>query len=285
MPLPGPVRVVFLGCTGGAGQTAVAALTARTLAALRAEPVAVVDLNTGRGSLSEQVGETAADGRPGGIEVVTLRREPGTADGDTPAGGGTTAVGEIPADRGTPAGGRTPAEGDTRADASTAGSGTRAGGDPVSAAELEELIGDRRQLAFLDPAASAVARVLPLADLLVLVAPASADASRAVAMTQEWLDGHGFGGLSSRAVTVVNGVSSRSLTVTEQAEAVARGRCHAIVRVPWDSRLAGPGAAATGPGALRQQTRHAYAALAGVIVGALAVTDGQEKQEEGRAPR
>jgi MinD-like ATPase involved in chromosome partitioning or flagellar assembly len=241
-PLARPACIVFLGCTGGAGQTTVAALTARTLAGLRAEPVAVVDLNPGGGSLSEQLREAARSSPftdpPGGIEVIAPRPEP----------------------------------------------------EPVDA-----LIGEHYQLTLLDPAAAGVARVLPLADQLVLVAPASSDAPRAVAMTQEWLDGHGYGALFSRAITVVNGVSKRSLAVTEQAEAVARGRCHAIVRVPWDPGLAGERAAGTDPAALRLQTRHAYVALAAVIVNALAVTKtlrNQEREaatnqerEEGRALR
>ncbi len=309
--LPGPARVVFLGCTGGAGQTAVTALTARTLAALRSERVSVVDLNTGQGSLSDQLRETIRDGVPRGIALITPRREPAEPGGDSTAGSdtgagndGTTGT-KRAADAGaTPDAGSTPdaeaapvpgsAAADSKPDSAdppgtpaTSGSESTPGRPiaPVSVAEIESLIGDRHQLTCLDPAASAVARVLPLADLLVLIAPASEDAARAVAMTQEWLDAHGFGELSARAVTVINGVSTRSLPVTEQAEAVARGRCHAIVRVPWDRRLSGPGAAGTDPRELRQQTRDAYGALAGVIVNALAVTDVQEQQEEGRALR
>ena len=233
-PLRGQRRIVFLGCTSGAGQTTVAALTARTLAGLRAEPIALVDLNPGRGSLSEQLGEAARSSPftdpPGGIDVI--------APGPAP--------------------------------------------EPADA-----LTGDKHLLAILDPAAPGVARALPLADQLVLVAPASADAPRALAMTHEWLDGHGYGSLSSRAVTVINGVSKRSLGITEQAEAVARGRSHAIVRVPWDAGLTGDRAAGTDPGALRPQTRHAYVALAGVIVNALAVTKAlrNSEREEGRALR
>ena len=85
-----------------------------------------------------------------------------------------------------------------------------------------------------------MARVLSTADQHVLVAPASADASRAVAMTMEWLDGHGYGELCTEAITVINGVSKRSMTHVEQAELVVRGRCRAIVRVPWDDHLGAP---------------------------------------------
>ena len=85
-----------------------------------------------------------------------------------------------------------------------------------------------------------MARVLAAADQLVLVAPASADAAQAVTMTMEWLDGHGYGDLVTNAITVINGVSKRSMTHVEQAELVVRGRCRAIVRVPWDDHLGAP---------------------------------------------
>jgi len=55
-----------------------------------------------------------------------------------------------------------------------------------------------------------------------------------------------------------------------RAESVARGRCRAIVRVPWDDLLsAGGNRAAEPPAALAPQTRLAYTALAGVLVAGL----------------
>ncbi len=54
LPLAGPRRIVFLGCTSGAGQTVTALMTGQLLAALRGVPVAAIDLNPGRGSLSRQ---------------------------------------------------------------------------------------------------------------------------------------------------------------------------------------------------------------------------------------
>jgi len=64
-------------------------------------------------------------------------------------------------------------------------------------------------------------------------------------------------------VTVVNGVSRRTLEDVLQAESVARGRCRAIVRVPWDDVLSSrPGSSSR----LQPQTRLAYTALAGVLV-------------------
>jgi hypothetical protein len=68
----------------------------------------------------------------------------------------------------------------------------------------------------------------------------------------------------------------------EQAELVLRGRCRAIVRVPWDDRLAEPEAGRgirdsleTADGQarlarLRPAVLQAYTALAGVLVSSLA---------------
>ena len=54
LPLAGPRRIMFLGCTSGAGQTVTALMTGQLLAALRGVPVAAIDLNPGHGSLIRQ---------------------------------------------------------------------------------------------------------------------------------------------------------------------------------------------------------------------------------------
>jgi MinD-like ATPase involved in chromosome partitioning or flagellar assembly len=123
--------------------------------------------------------------------------------------------------------------------------------------------------------------VLARADQLVLVAPASPDAATSLANTQQWLGAHGYGELAARAVTVVNGVSRRTMDDVLRAESVARGRCRAIVRVPWDDLLSSrsgpneqetPDQQAPDQQALQPQTRLAYTALAGVLVTSLAAT-------------
>jgi MinD-like ATPase involved in chromosome partitioning or flagellar assembly len=136
------------------------------------------------------------------------------------------------------------------------------------------------KLAVLDPAAALAARVLPYADQLVLVVPASEEAPEAVAMTYEWLDGHGCADLRRRAVMVVNGVSRRSMADVEQAESVARGRCRAIVRVPWEDDLAPGGDGVVDPGQLRAAGRRAYLALAGVVVAGFAAQTVRPSEEE-----
>lgn len=172
------------------------------------------------------------------------------------------------------------------------GSVPRAGGLSGRPSRLFEFLASRYPLTLADPGAAAVARVLPAADQLVLVAPASPDAASAVGMTLEWLAANGHGALSTNSIVVINGVSQRSAPHAEQAGVVVRGRCRAIVRVPWDDHLAEPEAergireSLTGADApsrlerLRPPVRQAYTALAGVLVSALAAGP-----QRGRAAR
>ncbi len=225
LPLLGPVRIVVLGCTAGAGQTTTTLLTGQLLTTLRAEAVAVLDIGSGPGSLTEQarqiprllpnhrdVGDAAAAGRERGLQVVTA---------------------DPPADQ------------------------------PADAGRLIEAVVTRYRITVADPAAAHVPRAVHVADQLVLVAPASADAAGSLAMTLEWLEAHGDADLVRSAVTVLNGVSAPMAAHVDKAAGVAAGRCRAIVRVPWDDGFAG------GP-ALGTATIHAYTALAGVLVAGLA---------------
>ena len=115
---------------------------------------------------------------------------------------------------------------------------------------LADMLAERYPLTMIDPAPTGLTRVLARADQLVLVAPASPDAATSLANTQQWLGAHGYGELAARAVTVVNGVSKRTKDDVVRAESVVRGRCRAIVRVPWDDLLSsrpGPDQAWTRP--------------------------------------
>ena len=252
LPVAGCRRIVVLGCTVGAGQTMTALMTGEVLASVRDEPVAVLDLNPGPGSLAER-----ADSMPA--------LAPG------PAGSGQDHLHHPP--------------GPSRL-AVISSEPAAAAGPPDDAAEdvarIFELLSARYTLTLADPGASAVPRVLAIADQLVLVAPASQDAARAIAMTLEWLEAHGHAELAGNSATVINGVSRPTISHVEQAEAVARGRCRAIVRVPWDDQLkkpevkrivggdpvaplARPGGRLLGPAAVQ-----AYTALGGVLVAGLA---------------
>jgi MinD-like ATPase involved in chromosome partitioning or flagellar assembly len=251
LPIHGPRLIVVLGCTVGAGQSVTTLMLADVLATIRAEPVAALDLNPGQTSLTG-LARTAPAGTARGLL------------------GGSAPI--VPGQRG-------------RGHLDLIAHDSAPDGGPALAdeeyARVLEVLTSRYPLTLTDPGASAVARVLSTADQLVLVAPASADASRAVAMTMEWLDGHGYGELCTGAITVINGVSKRSMAHVEQAELVVRGRCRAIVRVPWDDHLGAPPAEqgisdATADAEslfaqVRPQVQHAYTALAGVLVSALAI--------------
>jgi MinD-like ATPase involved in chromosome partitioning or flagellar assembly len=266
LPIGGPRLVVVLGCTVGAGQTVTTLMIAELLAGLRGEAVAALDLNPGRPSLMDLA------------RVTPAATVPALLAGTVPAGNGTRGRGRL----------------------DIVSHGAQPDGQVLGDTEyrkLFDILEERYALTLADPGASAVARMLAATDQLVLVAPASPDAARAVAMTQEWLDAHGYGELSAGSITVINGVSKRSMAHVEQAEVVVRGRCRAIVRVPWDDHLAAPEAErgirdlrpaldsrarqAPGPRSaldqLRAPVRAAYTALAGVLVDTLAADRQQRK--------
>jgi MinD-like ATPase involved in chromosome partitioning or flagellar assembly len=263
LPVSGSRRIVVLGCTRGAGQTMTALLAGNMLATLRDEPVAVVDLNPGRGSLAER-----AKAIPG-----LVQDSPDGADG-------------FPADGGQPDSGLQVISG------SAAASGDDAG-------RLLKAVAGRYTLTIADPAAGYVPRTLAVADQLLIVAPASAAAASALAMTFEWLEAHDHGRLAAGAITVLNGVSGPTRSHVEHSAAVASGRCRAIVKVPWDTHLKeltaerAPAAAYHaapvpadgaspdlhpapghgGSGVLSPALTQAYTALAGVLVSGLADPD------------
>jgi MinD-like ATPase involved in chromosome partitioning or flagellar assembly len=260
LPVGRPARIVVLGCTVGAGQTMTTLLTGEVLASLRAGQVAVLDLNPGTASLAGR-----AEARPALSQAAMLApsrlvvippQQPAAADAGEQAGH---------------APGRP---------------------DPAQDAAAFAAAGDRYELVLADPPTGSVPRLLAVAGQLVLVAPASAAAPGAIAMTFEWLEAHGHGSLAAGAVMVLNGVSRRSMASVEQAERVCAGRCRAIVRIPWDDQLQihpvqrthppAPGAQAGQhwSGLLAPATAGAFTALAGVLAASLAdhAGPGRERQ-------
>ncbi|SHK78548.1 MinD-like ATPase involved in chromosome partitioning or flagellar assembly [Nocardiopsis flavescens] len=240
-PLDNARSLVVLGCTGGAGQTVTTLMIGHTLAGYRDERIVAVDVNPGPNGLSRRIGAQAP-------ETLTALLANADAIGDQEAMSAYT--------------GRTP----------TGLEVVQTLDDPYvqtlddrDYAQLTDLLGRFYAVTVLDPAATGVARALPAADGLVLVTPANADAERAVSMTFDWLDGNGHAALRANSVLVVNGVSKRSLPDVDAAERVARGRCRAIVRIPWDDHL-GSSYTRIDVGALRASTKRAHGALAGVIV-------------------
>ncbi|WP_203984713.1 AAA family ATPase [Sphaerisporangium rufum] len=261
-PFTGSRRVVVLGCTGGAGQTTTALMLGHTLARYRDGRVLAVDAG---------VGDHTMTGRIAAESPESLTSLMACLDGIS----GYLSMRSYT----------------TRCDSGLEVIGSDA--DAAAARRLADrgLFSERRlaaamrvldrhyNLIVVDPAAAVAARMLPHADQLILVAPASEDAPDAVAMTFDWLDGHGSVELRRRAIMVVNGVSRRSMAGVEQAEAVARGRCRAIVRVPWEDELAPGRPGPAQPGHLRPGGRRAYVALAGVVVSGLAAIRRPSEEE------
>jgi MinD-like ATPase involved in chromosome partitioning or flagellar assembly len=254
----GARRVVVLGCTGGAGQTVTGLMLGHTFAQHRGDRIVAVDVNPGPGAMARR---TRTETRETLTSLITHAEQ-------------VTGYQMM------------------RRYTSVAKSGLEvvaAGKNPVQALDDRDYALAMRTLdrfysiTLLDAAAAVVARVLPYADQIVLVAPASSDAPRAVAMTFEWLDGHGYEDLRAKAVTVINGVSRRSMDDVEQAESVARGRCRALVRIPWDDHLSLDRAPRNELRTLRASTRKAYVALGGVVAGGLVqVPDRYPRQEVSR---
>jgi hypothetical protein len=201
LPLAGPARIVVLGCTSGAGQTSTTLVTGQLLASLRGEPVAVLDLSPGPGSLTE---------RARSVPRLLPNHRPG----------GASASAELSRSRGL--------------QVVTASSPAEEPGDP---GRLIDAVVARYPITLADPAPAHVPRALQAADQLVLVAPASADAAGSLAMTLEWLEAHGHLDLVNSAVTVLNGVSGQTTQHVDRAAAVVAGRSRAVVRIPWDGRL------------------------------------------------
>jgi len=259
LPVDGSRLVAVLGCTVGAGQTVTTLMVADLLASLRGEAVAALDLNPGPASLAELAAPRPAQ------PVRSLLAGPGEPGSAGPGRGGHPPRGRGQLDVFIP---------------EVRGDGALDMGD-LEYRQLFDAVAAGYELTLGDPGAAAVARVLTAADQLVLVAPASPDAARSLAMTHEWLGAHGYGALTANSITVVNGLSKRSMPHAEQAELVVRGRCRAIVRVPWDDHLAEPqtergiresldaSAATSRLGQLRPPVLQAYTALAGVLVAAL----------------
>jgi MinD-like ATPase involved in chromosome partitioning or flagellar assembly len=262
LPLTGSRRIAVLGCTRGAGQTVTALMTGHILAAARGVPVAALDLNPGTTSLAARRSPAAS------IAALLAGREP-----DVRAGAGSGGRLDVIAD----------SAGTHRAEAEPAGpAGPARALEGADYQRLADLLAARYPLTMIDPAAIGLNRLLSLADQLLLVVPASPEAATSLANTQQWLAAHGHGELAGRAVTVVNGVSKRTMEDVLRAEAVARGRSRAIVRVPWDDLLsARPGT----PAALHSQTRLAYTALAGVLVAGLAAAEPRSPGPRSPEPR
>ena len=240
-PLAGPRRIAVLGCTRGAGQTVTALMIGHVLAVVRGTAIAALDLNPGATSL-------AARRAPAASVQALLAGQPTGQQAGRDQAGRLDVIADLRGNDAAP---------------------TLRGADFQ---RLADLLAERYPLTMIDPAPSGLTRVLSAVDQLVVVAPASPEAATSLANTQQWLGAHGYGELAARAVTVVNGVSRRTMPDVLRAESVARGRCRAIVRVPWDDLLF-PGSRPTQT--LHPQTKLAYTALAGVLIAGMSADPGR----------
>ena len=246
LPVDDPKRILVLGCTGGAGQTVTALMTGAMLASLREQPVAAVDLHDG--TLARYRAPAAW------LDEILAGRPPQPVLQNRPDGLNPT-----------------PKPSPARLDVIASHQPLREGDEIKLVVQLNR----HYPLTMLDPGPPGLTKLLKVTDELVVVVPANAEAAGALADTRDWLDNNGYADLAMRSVTVINGVSRRSLPDVEHAESIARGRSRAIVRIPWDDMLP---VAVTGPSTLRPQTRVAYTALAGVLVAGLAAATVRKKQ-------
>jgi MinD-like ATPase involved in chromosome partitioning or flagellar assembly len=110
---------------------------------------------------------------------------------------------------------------------------------------------------------SAMRAILPAADQLIVVAAPSLDGARSASLTLDWLDKHGYGGLASSSVVVINAIRQRGLVDVDRLQAHFAPRCRAVVRIPFDRHLE------TGAeivlDELAPATRRAYVQLAAAV--------------------
>jgi putative peptide zinc metalloprotease protein len=110
---------------------------------------------------------------------------------------------------------------------------------------------------------SATKGILQLADQIVVVMSPSLDSARAASATLDWLNENGHAELVRNAVAVVNAVREEGLVEVDKIGEHFKGRCRAVVRVPWDPHLSA--GAETQVERLRPVTRRAYLEVAAAV--------------------
>jgi putative peptide zinc metalloprotease protein len=110
---------------------------------------------------------------------------------------------------------------------------------------------------------SATKGILQLADQIVVVMSPSLDSARAASSTLDWLNENGHAELVRNAIAVVNAVREEGLVEVEKIKEHFKGRCRAVVQVPWDQHLSA--GAETQVDRLRPVTRRAYLEVAAAV--------------------
>jgi putative peptide zinc metalloprotease protein len=110
---------------------------------------------------------------------------------------------------------------------------------------------------------SATKGILQLADQIVVVMSPSLDSARAASATLDWLNENGHSELVRNAIAIVNAVREEGLVEVDKIGEHFKGRCRAVVRVPWDPHLSA--GAETQVDRLRPVTRRAYLEVAAAV--------------------
>jgi putative peptide zinc metalloprotease protein len=244
-PIHGSRRIVVLSRKGGAGKTTTAVMLGHTFASQRGDRVVALDGNPDAGSLAYRVQRQSPE------TVTSLVARPAALDRYADMRSFTS---QAP---------------DTRLEVVASDDDpriTQALGEDDYRRAIDVL--DRHyNLIIIDTGTGvldgAIQGVLGEADQIVVVMPPALDGGRVAAMTLDWLDEHGYGGLVRGAVAVINGVRGGAPVELDRMEAHFAARCAGVVRIPWDRVLSAGGQ--TGFSELGRGTRVAFLDLAATI--------------------
>jgi MinD-like ATPase involved in chromosome partitioning or flagellar assembly len=246
-PLEGGARfVAVLSRKGGVGKTTVTALLGMALADAREDRVIALDANPDRGTLAERIG------RPSGKTVRDLT-------GSRTRVHGFNEISSIVV------------RDETRLDvlASDADPHISEAFDDSDYRDVAALAAHYYSIVLTDTGTGIVHSVmgatLEASDAIVIVAGLSVDEARLASETLTWLETNGYADLARSAVVVLN--SSRPgapLVRQTELEEHFRSRVRAVVRLPYDARIA-TGSAITFRD-LQPATRAAARELAAVVV-------------------
>lgn len=246
-PLDGGARfVAVLSRKGGVGKTTVTALLGMALADAREDRVIALDANPDRGTLAERVGE------PSGKTVRDLT-------GSRTRVHGFNEISSIVV------------RDETRLDvlASDADPHVSEAFDDSDYRDVAALAAHYYSIVLTDTGTgivhSVMSATLEASDSIVIVAGLSVDEARLASETLTWLETNGYPELARSAVVVLN--TSRPgtpLVRQNELEEHFRSRVRAVVRLPYDARIA-TGSAITFRD-LQPATRQAARELAAVVV-------------------
>ncbi|HEX6444290.1 MAG TPA: MinD/ParA family protein, partial [Streptosporangiales bacterium] len=244
-PIHGSRRIVVLSRKGGAGKTTTSVMLGHTFASQRGDRVVALDGNPDAGSLAYRIQRQSPE------TVTSLLDQRSTLDRYADMRAFTS---QAP---------------DTRLEVVASDDDpriTQALGEQDYRQAIDVL--DRHyNLIIIDTGTGildgAIQGVLGEADQIVVVMPPALDGGRVAAMTLDWLEEHGYGGLVRGAVAVINAVRGTGPVELDRMEAHFAARCAGVVRIPWDRVLSAGGQ--TGFAELSHATRVAFLDLAATI--------------------